>query len=107
MHYQHDQTMQSVVKYLGEGWHGNGDTYALDIDQRKRPINCGKLWAKCLSIAGTKFVRLCDGISGVIGNLEVDPKFRYESVTLPIDTLVVDFTREDADDDEFGAIKNI
>ena len=65
------------------------------------------LYVTCLSIAGTKFVQLYEGISGVIANLEVDPKFRYESVTIPIDTLMVDFTREDVDDDEFGAIENI
>ena len=52
-------------------------------------------------------MQLCEGISGVIANLEVDPRFRYESVTIPIDTLVVDFTQEDVDDDEFGAIENI
>ena len=107
MHYQHDQTMQNVVTYFREGWYGNWDTNALDSNQRKRLVNCCTLWAKCLSIVGTKFVQLCEGISGVIGNLEVDPKFTYESVTLPIDTLVVYFTREDADDDEFGAIENI
>ena len=107
MHYQHDQTMRNVVLYLREGWYGNGDTYALDSDKHKRPVNCAKLWAKCLGIAGTKFVQLCEGISGAIGSLEVDPDFRYESVTLPIDTLVVDLSREDVDDDEFGVIENV
>ena len=37
----------------------------------------------------------------------MDPDFRYESITLPIDTLVVDLSREDVDDDEFGVIENV
>ena len=59
------------------------------------------------AVTGTKFVQLCEGISGAIESLEADPDFRYESVTLPIDTIVVDLSREDVDDDEFGVIENV
>ena len=45
-------------------------------------------------------VPLFERISGDIGN--VDGLFRYESINLPIDTLVVDLTRAGEEDDEFS-----
>ena len=41
-------------------------------------------------------------IFGETGNLEVNDLFRYESINLPIDTLVVDLTCVGEEDDEFG-----
>ena len=93
--------MQNVVKYLREAWYGNAGTFGVTGVKNKRPVDCRKLWARCLTIAGTKFVPLCEGISGDIGNLKVDDSFRYESIDLPIDTLVVDLTRVGEEDDEF------
>ena len=45
-------------------------------------------------MAWTKFVPLCEGIEGIIGDLKIDDAFEYESVMLPIDTLVVDLTKD-------------
>ena len=61
---------------------------------RKIPVNCRKLWTKCLEIAGTKFVNLCDGISGKIGSLVEGEDFKNEPIDISIDTFVVDLTRE-------------
>ena len=69
---------------------------------RKKPVDCHKLWATCLGIAGTKFVSLSEGISGEIGSLVVDKNYVDDSPDLPIDTLVVDLTREDVEVAEFG-----
>ena len=102
MDYVHDQTMQSVVKYLREAWYGNTSTFDVNNVKHKRPFDCRRLWARYLTITGTKFVPLCEGISGEIGNLEVDDLFRYESINLPIDTLVVDLTCVYKEDDELG-----
>ena len=56
-------------------------------------------YATCKKIAWTKFVPFCDGISGINGDLKIDDTFRYESVMLPIDTLVIDLTNRVKDDD--------
>ena len=58
-------------------------------------------------VTRTKFVPLCEGISGIIGDLKIDDTFRYESVMLPIDTLVVDLTKHVKDDDTIIAEENI
>ena len=105
--FETNQTMRNVVKYLREGWYGNGDAYAPDHPYHKSPVDCRKLWATCKKIAWTKFVPLCDGISGIIGDLKIDDTFKYESVMLPIDTLVVDLTKHVEDDDTMFAEENI
>ena len=83
-----------MVKYLREGWYGNGDAHALDHPYHKSPVDCHKLWATCKKIAWTKFVPLCEGIEGIIGDLKIDDAFEYESVMLPIDMPVVDLTKD-------------
>ena len=105
--YNNDVTMKDVVKYLREGWYVNGDKYSIGHVLRKRPVSCRKLWEICLDIAGTKFVSICDGISNKIGSLNVDETFVDEKFDLPIDTLIVDLTREDGFDEDFGAIVNL
>ena len=102
MNYVHEETMQNVVKYLRESWHGNASTFGVTDVKNKRPVDCSKLWARIWSIAGTNCVPLCEGISGEIGKLEVYDSFRYESVNLPIDTLVVDLTHVGEEDNEFS-----
>ena len=68
---QHDSStkMKDVVHNLREGWYGNGEKYHVGRPLHKNPVNCRKLWSKCLEIAGTKFVNLFDGISGKISSL--------------------------------------
>ena len=97
--------MKEVVKYLREGWYGNGNKYVHGHPFKKLPVSCQKLWRKCKNVAGTKFVGLCGGLSGTIGHLIVDPDYVDERVALPIDTLVQDLTSEmeiDGDTHETG-----
>jgi hypothetical protein len=47
--------------------------------------------------AATKFIPLCDGISGTIGTLVVDAHYVEDVVLFPIDALVVDFSQMDDD----------
>ena len=55
-----------------------------------------------LAIAGTNLIPFCEVISGEVGNLEVDDSFRYKSIDLPINTLVLDLTLVVEEDGEFG-----
>jgi hypothetical protein len=51
----------------------------------------------------TKFIPLCDGISGTIGTLVVDAHYVEDAVSFPIDALVVDLSQIDDDViDEIG-----
>ena len=68
-------------------------------------VSCGLESGK--KIAWTKFVPLCEGIEGIIGDLKIDDAFEYESVMLPIDTLVVDLTKDAKKDEDFFAAENI
>ena len=102
MNYVHNQTMQNVMKYLCEVWYGNDGTFDVNDVTNKHLVDCRKLWARCLTINGTKFVPLYEGISSEVRNLEVDDSFRYESIDLPIDTLVIDLTHVGKEDNEFG-----
>ena len=53
-----------------------------------------------MKITGTKFVPICEGIEGQIRSLGVDENFKYESVMLTIDTLVVKLTKDVEEDVE-------
>jgi hypothetical protein len=96
------RTMKETVSHVREGWHGNGETYPVEHLYRKAPVDCGKLFQACVTAAGTKFIPLCEGISGTIGNLEIDPTYQEEEIDIPIDALVVDLARlhDEGDDSE-------
>ena len=99
--------MKDVIKHLRDAWYGNGDAFILGHPLRKRPVDCRALWSKCLKITGQKFVELCDGVSGEIGSLVRDEDFTNESVALPIDTLVVDLTKDDEEGALWGTVCDI
>ena len=96
--------MKSVVEYLREGWYGNGDKYAVGHPLRKQEVNCRGLWLHCLNDASKKFVPLCGGVEGQIGELIVDKTHKDGEVSIPIDTLVVDLTRNGLEVDEIGQL---
>ena len=96
----HDgQTMRETVRYLQEGWYGNKDAYLSSHLLHKKPVSCQKLWRTCRNIDGTKYVNLCVGLEGMIGDLKIDETYIPEDVTLPIDTLVVDLMSSRPDDE--------
>ena len=97
--YKNDFKMKDIVKYLREGWYGNGEAFILGHPYRKRPVDCGKLWTTCLNFARTKYIPLCEGISGSIGELIVDKNYEDERVELPIDTLVLKIASDEGDDE--------
>ena len=80
--------MKETIRLLQKGWYGNLLMYLEGHPLQKHPVNCSKLWNKCLEIAGTKFVTMCEGISGKIGALNIDTTYQSGTPVLPIDTLV-------------------
>ena len=99
---KYDMKMKDVVSALRVGWYGNQNEYPEGHPKRKRAVDCRKLWATCMKDAGTIYVPICDGISGEIGSLVIDQNQTDDSYTLPIDTLVLDLTKEDFAVDETG-----
>jgi hypothetical protein len=72
---------------------------------RKDGVNSNKLSQMSLDFAATKFIPLCDGISGTIGMLVIDGDYVEDAVAFPIDALVVDLSKLDDDViDEDGII---
>ena len=55
----------------------------------------------------TKFVPLCEGITGKIGPLVENEDFTNEPVDITIDTLVIDTTREDSGDNGWGSVMEV
>ena len=102
----HDTIMKDVVERLRQAWYGD-NTFPPTHPLHKRPIDCRKLWRTCLDIAGTKFVSLCEGISGKIGSIVETEDFTNESVDFPIDTLIVDLTRDVGEDEDWSTVVNI
>jgi hypothetical protein len=68
--------MKETVSHLREGWHGNGETYPVDHLYHKAHVDCKKLYQESLKAAATKFVPLCEGISGTIRALTIVPPTR-------------------------------
>jgi transposase len=87
------RTMKETVSHVREGWYGNGDTYPVGDLYRKAPVDCGKLFQECVTAAATKFIPLCEGISGTIGDLKIDETYQEEEIDVPIDALVLDLAR--------------
>jgi hypothetical protein len=90
--------MKETVSHVREGWYGNGDTYPMGDLYRKAPVDCGKLFQECITAIATKFIPLCEGISGTIGNLllvKIDQTYREEEIDIPINALVPDLARFD------------
>ena len=107
LQHKYDMKMLDVVQALRVGWYGNGCEFADNHPKHKRAVNCHKLWATCLRYAGTIYIPICDGISGDIGSLVVDQNHTDDPYVLPIDTLVLDLTKNDDLNVENGYFENV
>ena len=94
LHFSQGRTMKDTVKHLREGWYGTRDVLPTEISLFKKPCDCDKLYRHALKMAETKFVPICDGISGAIGSLVVDPDHQDGDVNFPIDALVIDMSKQ-------------
>jgi hypothetical protein len=99
------RTMKQTVSQIREEWYGNHWDVSVGHTDRKGGVDCSKHFGTRLDFAATKFVPLCDGISGTIGALVVDRDYVEDAVAFPIDALVVDLSKLDDDlIDEEGII---
>jgi hypothetical protein len=95
LYYFPGRTMKETMSHRREGWYGNEWDLPIGHSRRKCPVNCYKLFLTSFEYAATKFEPLCEGISGTIGNLVVDGTYNEDLIAFPIDTLVIDLTKED------------
>jgi hypothetical protein len=86
--------MKETVSHIRGGWYDNEWDLPVSHSCRKYPVNCYKLFLTSLEYAATKFVPLCEGISGTIGNLVVNGTYEEDPVAFPIYALVIDLTKE-------------
>jgi hypothetical protein len=100
--YYSGRTMKETVRHLREGWYGNNDTFPVGHSLHKAPVDCHKLFVESVKAAATKFVPLCDGISGTMGALIIDPTYQEDEIDIPIDALVLDLARFDEEDGDSG-----
>lgn len=91
-----------MVSQLREGWYGNGNTHPVGHYLHKEPVDYCKLFLQAREAVRTKFIPMCNGISGTIGALEVDPDYQEDEVDIPIDALVLNLVHFNDGDDEMG-----
>jgi hypothetical protein len=89
------RTMKQTVSNVREGWYSNRDTYPVSHLYRKAPVDCQKLFQESVKAAATKFIPLCKGISGTIGNLKVNESYQEQEIDISIDALLLDLARID------------
>ena len=74
---------------------------------RKQEVNCCGLWMHSLKDASTQFVPICGSLEGEIGSLNFDDNWKDNDVSIPIDTLIVDLTRNGLEVDEIGQAMDV
>jgi hypothetical protein len=105
-------TMRETVQRVREGWYGSidkrneGDEEVRSNyrDRHKAAINCNALFEHTIVQANTKFIPICTGISGVMGDLKVDENHVVNRQGLPIDMLVLSCQNLPDNDDEINIV---
>ena len=93
--------MEDVIQLLRKDQYGTKTiTPDTELHMIKNPVNYQKLWQKCLMNANQLFVKLCHEIQGGVRTLTINPKYIPKEVKLPIDTLIVDLTKDTNEDEE-------
>jgi hypothetical protein len=75
LNYFFGRTMKQTVSQVRDGWYGNHWDLAVGHSDQKEGVNCNKLFQTSLNFAATKFIPLCDEISGTIKTLVVDADY--------------------------------
>lgn len=101
--YHSKRTMKETVQQLRDAWYGTFERYDVQDYRRKDPCNSKGMVNRSIEMANKKFIPVCDGISGCIGELIVDPMHEGEAINFPIDALVLDLTKDDDELDETAA----
>jgi hypothetical protein len=116
--YHNNITMKEVVQHVREGWYGtiegnnnnnnennennNPNILQPPAEATKKAVDCRKLFEESIKKANSIFVPLCDGISGTIGALTIDDNHIPNRQGMPIDMVVMDVTRDLAEEVEYG-----
>jgi hypothetical protein len=98
-----DITMKDTVRNLRVGWYGNKHLVTEQEDlpvlqtnytiQKRKPIDCNKLFLHAVKIANETFIPPCAAITGTIGDLVVVENHQMNREGLPIDLLIIDINR--------------
>jgi hypothetical protein len=97
-------TIKNVIRCLRDGWYGNAHLFRehshlidestgfLVMDNKiippKEPANCYRLFMHTIKSCDNKFIKLCPGLDGTMGNLIIDPGYVAEHEGQPIDMVV-------------------
>ena len=96
--------MKQTMKHVRDGWYGNVSEFDPDgvsilnqepnhHHQLKQPVDCMKLFRKMVSMSNEKFIPMCEGITGTIGQLTIDSNHIPIRAGVPIDILMADMAR--------------
>ena len=132
LEYKYDMKMVDVVCALKVRWyviwtefHDNSPKYKYPVDCRKLcwydnwtefhdnypkykcPVDYRKLWLTALKYANEIYVPICDEIDGTIRSLSINENHTDEPHVLPIDTLVIDLTKDINSDADIGHVELI
>ena len=93
-HYDVNTTMKDVVRRLQDGWYGNEDKFDKKNNEYTEGIRCDGLVRKYEECCNAEYTPLCPGLQGQIGSLTIDPDHVQDRSKIPIDSLVVDLTKD-------------
>jgi len=92
--FNNDTKMRDVVRHVRDGWCGNDDRREELDPEHTKGTSCEGLVKKANRAANEMFMPTCPGITGTIGDLEVDETHERDTSEMPIDELVVDITED-------------
>jgi hypothetical protein len=100
-------SMKEVVYLLRCGWYGynnNDDSINEDNNQttlkERKAIDCEKLFNHVVNIINKKYIPLCEGLTGTLGDLQVDEDHQKITAGMPVDMML----NHCLDDDEYDDI---
>lgn len=99
--FENDRSMKQTVADLREGWYGNrhmlSEEEAADPMNVIKPVDCEALVRHSIKMANTRFIPMCPGLSGTIGNLVVTPHdfdLPADQANYPIDMVVMNMAND-------------
>lgn len=93
-HYDNNTKMKDVVNRLRDGWYGNENRLDPQENEFTAGVTCQKLVNKCIESADKEYIALAPAVEGEIGALQVDETHQRDTTGIPIDTLVVDMSKD-------------
>lgn len=103
-------TMKETVHNVREGWYGNTELWDANVNnlqndyrrQRKLPADCNRLFQHTVEMANNKFIPICGGISGTMGDLIIDQDHVPVWDGIPADMILNDISKLSTFDDDIN-----